>query len=302
MNWFQERLFEPFSQTLAISETLYSGHTGLQEAVVFRNPVFGRVFALDGIVQLTDRDPYIYHEMIVHAPILAHGGAVHVLIVGGGDGGVLAEVLKHAGVESVTLVELDRGVIDLSRRYFPDLAGGAFEDPRTTIEIGDGAQFVASSERAFDLIIVDSTDPVGPGAALYSREFYANCGKRLRPGGMMVVQGGAAYFQPEKLEEIRARLAECLGAALPYHAPVPSYAAGMLALVAAAQTEQAILPGREALLRGFAPLRGRTRYYSPETHLAGFTIAEALRRAATSAVNATCGDADTPDKQGQERR
>lgn len=297
MNWFQERLYEDFSQTLAVGEMLHSGHTGRQDAVIFRNPVFGRVFALDGIVQVTDRDTYIYHEMIAHAPLLAHGCAARVLIVGGGDGGVLREVLRHEGVESVTLVELDRGVIDLSLRYFPDLAGDAFDDPRTKVEIGDGAAFVASSEREFDLIIVDSTDPVGPGAALFSREFYENCRRRLRPGGMIVAQGGAAFFQTDKLEEIRARLADCFGAALPYLAPVPTYAAGMLALIAAGASEQAILPKPEVLHRRFVPLRGRTRYYSPQTHLAAFTIAQALQESATSAANSrSCDTADRPDK------
>lgn len=297
MNWFQERLNEDFSQMLAVSAELYRGHTGLQEVVVFRNSVFGNVFALDGVVQLTDRDSHIYHEMIAHVPMIAHGLAARVLIVGGGDGGVLHEVLKHDGVERVTLVELDRGVIDLARRYFPQVSDGAFDDPRVTVEIGDGAVFVAETEQEFDLIVVDSTDPIGPGEVLFGAEFYENCRARLRPGGMIAVQGGAAFFQFEKVEALRRRLAECFGAAVPYFAPVPTYAAGMLALIIAGASEQAILPNKETMYRRSTVLRGRTRYYSPLTHQAAFMVAEGIRNApATSAANPTSGDmADKPD-------
>ena len=296
MNWFQERLNEDFSQMLAVSAELYRGHTGLQEAVVFRNSVFGNVFALDGVVQLTDRDSHIYHEMIAHVPMIAHGLAARVLIVGGGDGGVLHEVLKHDGVERVTLVELDRGVIELARRYFPQVSDGAFDDPRVTVEIGDGAVFVAETEQEFDLIIVDSTDPVGPGEVLFGTEFYENCRARLRPGGMIAVQGGAAFFQFERLEALRQRLAGCFGAAVPYFAPVPTYAAGMLALIMAGASEQAILPDKETTYRRFTALRGRTLYYSPLTHQAAFMVAEGIRNApATSPASPMSGDtADRP--------
>lgn len=297
MNWFRERLNEDFSQMLAVSAELYRGHTGLQEAVVFRNSVFGKVFALDGIVQLTDRDSHIYHEMIAHVPMISHGVVARVLIVGGGDGGVLYEVLKHDSVEHVTLVELDRGVIDLARRYFPEVSGGAFFDGRADVVIGDGAVFVAETQQQFDLIIVDSTDPIGPGEVLFGAEFYEKCRARLRPGGMIAVQGGASFFQFEKLEAVRQRLAECFGAAVPYFAPVPTYAAGMLALIVAGAAERAISPKKETIHRRFTALRGRTRYYSPLTHHAAFMIAEGFRNAPiTSGANPTSGDrADRPD-------
>lgn len=277
MNWFQERQYEDFSQTLMVERELYSGSTAFQEARVFENPTFGRVFALDGIVQLTTRDSHIYHEMIAHAPLFAHGAAKRVLVIGGGDGGVLHEVLKHGTVEHATLVELDAEVVDLSRWFFPDVSGLAFDDPRCRLVFGDGAKFVATAEPAqFDIIIVDSTDPIGPGEVLYSDAFYTHCRRLLRPGGSITLQAGAAFFQTERLKALQARLAGIFGAARSYLAPVPTYAAGMLALVTAAANDAQLLPSLSLLERRFEEAEVQTRFYSPAVHHAAATMAAAL--------------------------
>jgi spermidine synthase len=280
VNWFQERQYEDFSQTLLVERELYRGATAFQEARVFENPTFGRVFALDGIVQLTARDSHIYHEMIAHAPLMAHVAAKRVLIVGGGDGGVLHEVLKHKTVEHVTLVELDAEVVDLSRRFFPDVSGLAFDDPRCNLVFGDGAKFVVTAEPAqFDIVIVDSTDPIGPGEALYSDAFYTRCRRLLRPGGSITLQAGAAFFQTEQLTALQTRLAGIFGAARSYLAPVPTYAAGMLALVTAAASEAQLLPALSLLERRFEEAEAPTRFYSPAVHHAAATMAAAIPHA-----------------------
>ena len=129
MKVFQETLYGDHGQSLSIDEVVFAGHTGHQEALIFTNPVFGRVLALDGVVQLTELDNRIYHEMVTHVPATAHGSPGDVLIIGGGDGGTLKEVLKHP-VKSVVLVDLDAEVIALSRKFFPEISGGAFDDPR----------------------------------------------------------------------------------------------------------------------------------------------------------------------------
>ncbi|AWM87122.1 polyamine aminopropyltransferase [Microvirga sp. 17 mud 1-3] len=272
MTLFQEKLYEDHAQVLSIESVLYQGRTGFQEVLIFENAIFGKVLVLDGVVQLTERDNHIYHEMIAHVPLMANGSARDVLIIGGGDGGTLREVLKHP-VKSATLVELDDEVIDLSRRYLPKVSGGSFDDPRATVQVMDGTRYIAETREKFDVIIIDSTDPIGPGEALFTAGFYRACRARLRPGGMIAVQSGAPFYQPKELETVCGRLAGSFAGVRPYLAPVPTYAGGMLALVAAGESRDALRPPCKVLRERFVSLKGRTRYYTPEVHRAAFTLA-----------------------------
>ncbi len=272
MTWFQEGLYEHHAQMLSMETVLYHWRTEFQDVLIFENAVFGKVLALDGVVQLTERDNHIYHEMIAHVPLMAHGAARSVLIIGGGDGGTLKEVLKHP-VERATLVEIDGEVIDLSRRYLPDVSEGAFDDPRAKVHVMDGTRYIEQTRESFDVIIIDSTDPVGPGEPLFAPAFYRACRNRLRPGGMITVQSGAPFFQPTELDMVRRRLAVSFAGVRPYLAPVPTYAGGMLALVAAGESRDALRPPCKVLRERFGVLEGRTRYYSPEVHRAAFTLA-----------------------------
>lgn len=272
MSWFQEKLYDHHAQMLSIEKVLYHWRTEFQDVLIFENALFGKVLVLDGIVQLTERDNHIYHEMIAHVPLMAHGSARDVLIIGGGDGGTLREVLKHQ-VKSATLVELDGEVIDLSRRYLPEVSGGAFNDPRADVVVMDGTRYIAEAKEKFDVIIIDSTDPTGPGEPLFSAAFYEACRSRLRPGGVIAVQSGAPFFQPKELETVCGRLSGSFAGVRPYLAPVPTYAGGMLALVAAGESRDALRPPCKVLRERFAPLQGRTRYYTPEVHRAAFTLA-----------------------------
>jgi spermidine synthase len=272
MMWFHENLYEHHAQRLSMETTLYHWRTEFQDVLIFENAIFGKVLVLDGVVQLTERDNHIYHEMIAHVPLIAHGSARNVLIIGGGDGGTLKEVLKHP-VESATLVELDGEVIDLSRRYLPKVSNGAFSDPRANVLVMDGTRFVAETQEKFDAIIIDSTDPVGPGEALFTAAFYRACRARLRPGGMIAVQSGAPFYRPKELETVCGRLAGSFAGVRPYLAPVPTYAGGMLALVAAGGSREALRPPVKVLRERFGPLQGKTRYYTPEVHRAAFTLA-----------------------------
>ena len=153
-------------------------------------------------MQTTERDEFIYHEMISHVAIMAHGAAQDVLIIGGGDGGTLEEVLKHQSVVRATMVELDPGVVELARTYLPGVSRGAFDDPRTELIFGDGVRFVAEADRQFDVIIVNSTDPVGPGEVLFTEAFYADCRARLRPGGILVAQSGNPFMERARLRRL----------------------------------------------------------------------------------------------------
>ncbi|QRM35957.1 polyamine aminopropyltransferase [Microvirga sp. VF16] len=278
MTWFHEKLYEHHAQRLSIDTTLYHWRTEFQDVLIFENAIFGKVLVLDGVVQLTELDNHIYHEMIAHVPMAAHGSARHVLIIGGGDGGTLKEVLKHP-VERVTLVELDGEVIDLSRRYLPKVSDGAFADPRANVLVMDGTRYIAETQEKFDVIIIDSTDPIGPGEPLFTAAFYRACRTRLRPGGMIVVQSGAPFFQPKELETVCGRLAASFAGVRPYLAPVPTYAGGMLALVAAGESRDALRPPVKVLRERFEQLQGQTRYYTPEVHRAAFTLAPSFEPA-----------------------
>ncbi|HID00823.1 MAG TPA: polyamine aminopropyltransferase, partial [Piscirickettsiaceae bacterium] len=168
---FSETLHESWAQTFKMEQVLFEVRTEHQHLVIFRNAYWGTVMALDGIIQTTEKDEFIYHEMMTHVPLLAHGDAKKVLIIGGGDGGILREVVKHAAVEAVTQVEIDAQVIEMCKQYLPNHSAGAFEDPRVTIIIDDGVNFVRTTDEQFDVIISDSTDPVGPGEVLFSSPF-----------------------------------------------------------------------------------------------------------------------------------
>ena len=159
-DWFHETLYPSVRQSLRIDKVIYEGRSRYQDILIFENEYLGRVLVLDGIVQTTEADEFYYHEMLGHVPIVGHGTAKSVLIVGGGDGGLLEEVLKHP-VDRVVLVDIDGEVVRLCREHLPSICGGAFEDPRTELVIGDGIDFVRETELRFDVIIVDSTDPVG---------------------------------------------------------------------------------------------------------------------------------------------
>lgn len=281
MTIFQETMYQGHAQALTVEETLYQGRTDYQDVLIFRNETFGNVMALDGVVQLTDLDNHVYHEMMAHMPLTAHGAAKDVLIIGGGDGGMLKEVLKHP-VDNAVLVEIDPQVIELSKRYFPAVSAGAFDDPRVSVRIEDGLKYVANADRQFDVVIIDSTDPVGPGEALFSDAFYANCRALLRAGGLVVLQSGTPFFRPADLDQICRRLGMHFGAAKPFLAPVPTYAHGQLALIAAGPSAAALCPLLATLDERFAPINSRLRYYSPQVHHAAFTLAPALRKSVTA--------------------
>ena len=269
MEWFEERLHASWRQGIRVKELLFREQTGLQDVVIFESHDWGRVLALDGVVQTTTGDEFCYHEMIVHVPLLAHAEPREVLIVGGGDGGCLREALKHESVVRVTQVEIDRGVIDLCRQWLPSLSEGAFEHPKTRLVIADGAAFAAETTDSFDVVIVDSTDPQGPGAALFTPAFYADLRRRLRPGGIMVTQCGNPSIRPQELDDTQIAQRAADFALVDYYlAVVPTYIGGAMALGFATDTPV-------TRWRDLTSLRRRTlppglRYYTPEVHLAAF--------------------------------
>jgi spermidine synthase len=281
MSIFRERLHENHSQLFTMDAEVYQGETRFQNVLIFENRLFGRVLALDGVIQLTERDNHIYHEMIAHVPLLAHGAAKRVLIIGGGDGGTLKEVLKHP-VDEVVMVELDDDVVSLSKRYLPQVSDGAFDDERVDLIIGNGVDYVTRSGRRFDLIIVDSTDPIGPGEQLFTESFYEKCRNLVGPTGLFAAQSGTPFHLPEQLARVCDRLGRSFTAVRPYLAPVPSFPGGMLALVVAGECHDALRPPIRTLRKRYRELRLTTGYYTPEIHRAAFTMPPFTRISAES--------------------
>ncbi len=273
MKEFQETLYDSISQCFRIDKLYYESKTEHQHLMIFHNAFLGRVMTLDGIVQTTERDEFIYHEMMAHVPLLAHGEAKEVLIVGGGDGAMLREVRRHPGVERIVMVEIDAEVIELARKYLPNHSQGAFEDPRLELVISDGMEFVRNCEAGrFDVIIADSTDPIGPGEVLFSDDFYAECHRVLKEGGVMATQNGVPFFQLDEVRTTRRRMGRHFADQTFYSAAVPTYHGGIMTFgwgsdePALRQVSEKVLAQRLSEA-GFQP-----RYYTPEIHLASFAL------------------------------
>ena len=270
--WFTETLHNGFQQRFEISEILFRSQTELQDLVIFENPYFGRILALDGVIQTTQRDEPCYHEMLAHVPILAHGAASEVLIVGGGDGGALRGVLKHRTVDRATMVEIDASVVDMCREFMPSLSDGAFDNSRADIVIADGVKFVAETERRFDVIIIDSTDPIGPAIPLFSDEFYADCRNILTEDGIVVCQSGVGFVQPEEARETYRRLDRLFDDAALYLTQVPTYAFGYMTLGWGANSGSARATDAETINARFDAAQIETRYYTPGIHAGCFNL------------------------------
>jgi spermidine synthase len=224
------------------------------------------------VVQTTEADEFIYHEMLAHLPLFAHGAARKVLIVGGGDGDMLEEVLKHRGVEKVTQVEIDAGVIEFSKQYLRSICKDAYDDPRLDLVIGDGADFVTNCAERYDVAIVDSSDPVGPGEVLFTDTFYGKAKNCLAPGGILVTQNGVPFLQGDELTNTLRAFKALFTDAACYLATVPSYAGGPMAFGWGCDDAAKRHVSLAALEQRYKESGIATRYYNPAVHQAAFAL------------------------------
>jgi spermidine synthase len=272
-HWIEETLHRGFRARPKADRVLFDSKTEHQQLIIFETLEFGRVLMLDGIVQLSTNDEFVYHEMMAHVPLFAHGKAKKALIIGGGDGGVLREALRHPEVEQVTLCEIDRGVIDLCRQHFPQISAGAYDDPRTRIVIADGTKFVAETDERFDVIMVDSTDPVGPGAVLFTQEFYADCRRALAKGGVLVTQNGIPFLQAGELKQSIGFFQDLFKDAYAYLATTPSYFGGPMSYGWATDNRKLRQHDQKKIERRYKKAGSfPTRYWRPDVHVAAFAL------------------------------
>ena len=271
--WRNERLYPGWGQRFAVTRVLAHETSPYQEIEVIETESHGRVLLLDGVVQVTERDEFVYQEMIAHVPLLLHGDARRVLIVGAGDGGVLRRVLQHQTVHKAVMVEIDAAVIRLSRAHLPGIGGAAWDDPRATVIVADGIATVADAPAAsFDVIIVDSTDPEGVGEVLFTEAFYRDCARVLGPAGVLVNQAGVPFMQADELAQSSARRARAFAHVTAYAVAVPTYVGGLMAIGVACNTPLH-LPGVDEITRR-AERAGLTgcRYWSPPVQAAAFAL------------------------------
>ncbi|MBN8532088.1 MAG: polyamine aminopropyltransferase [Alphaproteobacteria bacterium] len=270
--FLNETLYAEWGQRFQQTKTLFSFDTGFQKLVIFENPLFGRVMALDGVIQTTEKDEFVYHEMLTHVPILAHGKVTDVLVIGGGDGGIVREVLRHKNIKHVTMVEIDPAVVEMSKKHLPNHSAGAFEDPRLKLEYMDGAKFVAETEKRYDVIITDSTDPIGPGEALFTHDYYAQCKRCLKDGGVLVTQNGVGFMQLSETQDTYRRQSPIFKDAGFYVAAVPTYVGGNMHLAWATDNATLRTQPVEEIRQRFQAAGFKTRYYTPEVHVAAFAL------------------------------
>ena len=273
--WLNETLYPAWGQRFRVVRELARVQSDFQDIVIFESETHGRVMTLDGIVQITEGDEFVYQEMLAHVPLIAHGEAKRVLIIGAGDGGVLRRVLEHQGVAHAVMVEIDGEVIRLAKEFLPGIAGDAWTNPRGEVIVGDGIDYVRRApDASFDVIIVDSTDPIGVGEVLFTDEFYENSARILTGGGLIVNQCGVPFMQAEELHDTSLRRRQFFPHVGAYIAAVPTYVGGYMTLGWAskqpgiASVDVATIQARAKA----AGILGRTRYWSPEVHAAAFHL------------------------------
>ncbi|WP_319558095.1 polyamine aminopropyltransferase [Thiomicrorhabdus sp.] len=276
---YLETLYPTWGQSFVMDEVLFEVNTGHQHLVIFKNGQWGTVMALDGVIQTTEKDEFVYHEMMVHVPMLAHGEARKVLIIGGGDGGILREVLKHEQVESVTQVEIDQQVIDMCVQYLPNHSAGAYDSPKANIVIADGVDFVNECTEKFDVIISDSTDPMGPGEVLFTSRFYQGIKNCLNEGGVFVAQNGVSFMQTDEVTTTYKRLSPLFTQASFYSGAVPTYVGGIMTFAWATDNLALQEVSLETLQQRFKQTGIKTRFYNPEVHKGAFALPQYVQDA-----------------------
>ncbi|MFK8400844.1 polyamine aminopropyltransferase [Pseudomonas sp. BGr12] len=285
MHDYQETLYDGYGQRFSVDRMLHEVRTGHQHLVIFENARMGRVMALDGVIQTTEADEFIYHEMLTHVPILAHGAAKRVLIIGGGDGGMLREVSKHASVEHITMVEIDGTVVDMCKEFLPNHSQGAFDDARLNLVIDDGMRFVATTTEKFDVIISDSTDPIGPGEVLFSENFYQACHRCLNEGGVLVTQNGTPFMQLDTVRNTAGRMNGLFADWHFYQAAVPTYIGGSMTFAWGSTNPALRKVDVATLARRFAASGIQTRYYNPAIHQGAFALPQYVLQAIGKPAN-----------------
>ncbi|MFP3324752.1 spermidine synthase [Planococcus sp. SIMBA_160] len=263
--WYTEKQTENFGITMKINKTLHTEQTDFQYLEMAETAEWGNMLFLDGMVMTSEKDEFVYHEMVAHVPLFTHPNPENVLVVGGGDGGVIREILKHPSVKKATLVDIDGKVIEYSKKFLPSIASG-LEDARVEVIVGDGFMHIAESENEFDVIMVDSTEPVGPAVNLFSKGFYAGISKALKEDGIFVAQSDNPWFTPDLIKQVQSDVKEIFPITKLYLANIPTYPSGLWSFTIGSKKYNPL----EVPAERFHNIE--TKYYTPELHNAAFVL------------------------------
>lgn len=268
--WFTEKHTPNVNFSIKVDRQLYAGKSEFQRIDIFDSKEFGRFLTLDGYMMLTEKDEFIYHEMITHVPMCVHPSAKKILVIGGGDGGTVRELLRYPTIEHIDLVEIDELVVEVCKKYLPQTAG-CLGDPRIHPYYEDGLKFIRHCENVYDLIIVDSTDPFGPGEGLFTKEFYGNCYKALKEDGIMVNQHESPFYKEDAYAMQRAhkRIVESFPISRVYQAHIPTYPSGHWLFGFASKKYH---PVKGVNWVRWNALGLKTRYYNTQLHAGSFAL------------------------------
>ena len=268
--WFSEFHSKDVKFSVRIDKQLYSGKSDFQRIDVYDSDEFGKFFTLDGYIMITEKDEFIYHDMIVHVPMATNPNIENVLVIGAGDGGTVRELVRYKSIKKIDMVEIDRMVVDVCREYFPDSTCG-LDDPRVNLLFEDGLKFISDKVNEYDLIIVDSTDPIGPGEGLFTSEFYGNCFKSLKRDGILVNQHESPFYDEYSrlMQRAHKRIREFFPISKVYQVHIPTYASGHWLFGFASKTYD---PVKDLDADKWNALGLATRYYNTDIHKGAFAI------------------------------
>lgn len=256
-----------FGFTVETTEHLYTARSPYQQIDIYQTAHCGKLMLLDGIIQFTEYDEFAYQEMLAHLPLFAHPCPERVLVIGGGDGGILREIAKHDCVKRIDICEIDAMVIEAAKKFVPSMSCG-FDDPRVAVHIADGSKFVADKDSEYDVIIVDSTDPVGPGESLFNAEFYSKMKRALKPDGIIASQSESIYLHPAVIKRLMRINLDLFGSYNYALMLVPTYPTGTIGASVVSCSRDVKNPVREP----DASMLAKLRYYTPAIHRASFVL------------------------------
>lgn len=273
--WYTEKQTKHLRLSCRITSTLVREQTEFQDLAIVDTLQYGRMLVLDGCVMTTEQDEFVYHEMITHVPLFTHPNPRRVLVVGGGDGGTVREILKHPSVEQATLVEIDGKVIEYSKKFLPSIAC-ALDDPRCRVLVEDGVRHVKEAEAQYDVIISDSTDPIGPAVGLFTEEFYRDCHRALKDDGIFVAQTESPFLNAQLIHDVQRRVASVFPTTRLYLASIPTYPSGLWSFTMGSKKHDPLQP---------RPCSFHTKYYTTELHKAAFVLPSFARSLAAEPGN-----------------
>lgn len=268
--WYTENHTDDIRFSIRVNKQVYSEKSEFQRIDIFDSEEFGRFLTLDGLMMLTEKDEFIYHDMIVHVPLATNPSINNVLVIGGGDGGTVRELTRYPSIKSIDMVEIDKMVVDACIKYIPQTAS-KLSDPRVTLFYEDGLKFVRNKVEKYDLIIVDSTDPFGPGEGLFTKEFYGNCFKALTEDGILVNQHECPYYTDfaRSMKSAHKKIRDFFPIARVYQAHIPTYPSGHWLFGFASKKKDPIKDFHPTVWHNF---NLKTKYYNTDLHLGCFAL------------------------------